>query len=172
MFRTPSSSTFCSTSLSHASRHLRSWTVPRGRYFLREGFAVPPPLSPATEPPCRPPPSAALLHFPRGTEYVALPDGTDRSLKVGLMLCGFEFLAQGTYYMLTEGLQIQFSENGGGTPGRGGAQSNKRPTLDLGSGHDLLVCEHEPLIRLCADSAEPAWDSLSLPLSLPLPTSN
>ena len=33
-------------------------------------------------------------------------------------------------------------------------------------------CEFEPHIGLYADSAEPAWDSLSLPLSLPLPCSH
>ena len=31
--------------------------------------------------------------------------------------------------------------------------------------------EFEPLIRLCADRRESAWDSLFLPLSLPLPCS-
>ena len=41
------------------------------------------------------------------------------------------------------------------------AQSVKYPTLDFGSGHDLTVHETEPCIRLCTDSAEPAWDSLS-----------
>ena len=41
------------------------------------------------------------------------------------------------------------------------AQSVKCPTLDLGSGHDLMVSEFEPRTGLCADSAEPAWDSLS-----------
>ena len=41
----------------------------------------------------------------------------------------------------------------------------------LGSGHDLMVCEFEPPVGLCADSVEPAGDSLSLPLSLPLPLS-
>ena len=49
------------------------------------------------------------------------------------------------------------------------AQSAKCPTLDFGSGHDLTVREIEPRVELCTDSAEPAWDSLSLPLSLPLP---
>ena len=44
------------------------------------------------------------------------------------------------------------------------AQSVKRLTLDLGSGHDLTVREFEPRVGLCADSAEPAWDSLSLSL--------
>ena len=46
------------------------------------------------------------------------------------------------------------------------AQLVKHPTLDFGSGHDLMVGELEPHIRLCADSEEPAWDSLSPPLSL------
>ena len=46
--------------------------------------------------------------------------------------------------------------------------SVKRQTLDFGSGHDLTVCEIEPHIGLCADSVEPAWDSLSLcPFRLP-----
>ena len=44
------------------------------------------------------------------------------------------------------------------------AQSVKHPTLDFGSGHDLMVCEIEPRIGLCTDSIEPAW--LSLPFSL------
>ena len=38
---------------------------------------------------------------------------------------------------------------------------------DFGSGRDLTVCKFEPCIRLCADSAEAAWDFLSLLLSLP-----
>ena len=42
------------------------------------------------------------------------------------------------------------------------AQSVKCPALDFGSGHDPTVGEIEPCIGLCADSAEPAWDSLSL----------
>ena len=45
------------------------------------------------------------------------------------------------------------------------AQSVKHPTLDFGSCHDLLVREFEPLVRLCADSEEPGWDSLSSSLS-------
>ena len=51
------------------------------------------------------------------------------------------------------------------------AQLVKHLTLNFGSGHDLTVHEMEPLIKLCADSMEPAWDSLSpsLSLSLPLP---
>ena len=47
----------------------------------------------------------------------------------------------------------------------------KRPTLDFGSGHDLTVRGVEPRIRLFTDSGEPAWDSLSLLLSLSLPNS-
>ena len=44
----------------------------------------------------------------------------------------------------------------------------KRLTLDLSSGHDLIVHGIEPHVRLCTDSMEPAWDSLSLSLSLSL----
>ena len=40
------------------------------------------------------------------------------------------------------------------------ARSVKQLTLDFGSGHDLTVCATEPRVGLCADSAEPAWDSL------------
>ena len=43
------------------------------------------------------------------------------------------------------------------------------PTLDFSSGHDLVVGEIEPLVGLCPDSVEPAWDSLSPSLSLSLP---
>ena len=35
------------------------------------------------------------------------------------------------------------------------AQSVEHPTLDFGSGHDLMVCEFEPRVGLCADSSEP-----------------
>ena len=49
------------------------------------------------------------------------------------------------------------------------AQSVKHPTLDLSSGRDLTARGFEPLIWLCADSAEPAWNSLSLPLSASSP---
>ena len=41
-------------------------------------------------------------------------------------------------------------------------------TLDFGSGRDLTVCEFKPCLGLCADGSEPASDSLSLSLSLPL----
>ena len=46
------------------------------------------------------------------------------------------------------------------------AQSVKHLTLDLGSGHDLMVHEFEPHIGLCADGSEPTWECLSLSLSL------
>ena len=45
----------------------------------------------------------------------------------------------------------------------GGSAGQADLTLDLGSGHDLLV------IGLCADSVEAAWDALSLPLYVPSP---
>ena len=63
------------------------------------------------------------------------------------------------------------------------AQLAKRPSLDLGSGHDLMVHEIEPawgsvltpwsllgILSLClsADSMESTWDSLSLFLPFPL----
>ena len=47
------------------------------------------------------------------------------------------------------------------------AQSVKCLILDLSSGHDLMVREMEPQVRLCAGSVEPAWDSLSPILSAP-----
>ena len=47
------------------------------------------------------------------------------------------------------------------------AQSLKRLTLDFSSGHVLAVCEFEPLVGVCTDSAEPARDSLSPSLSAP-----
>ena len=51
------------------------------------------------------------------------------------------------------------------------AQSVKHPTLDFGSDHDLMVHGIEPHMGLCADSMEPAWDSLSPSLST-LPSIN
>ena len=51
------------------------------------------------------------------------------------------------------------------------AQLVKCPTLASGSGHGLIVREIEPCVRLCADSVEPAWDSLFLfflPRALPV----
>ena len=50
------------------------------------------------------------------------------------------------------------------------AQLVKHLTLDFGSGHDPNGCEIEPHVGLCTGT-EPAWDSLSLPLSLPSPYS-
>ena len=47
------------------------------------------------------------------------------------------------------------------------AQPVKHLTLDFCSGRDLTIREFEPRIRLCGDSAGPAWDSLSLSLSAP-----
>ena len=49
-----------------------------------------------------------------------------------------------------------------------GGSVSKCPTLDFGSGHDLVVHRFEPHVGLHADSAELVWDSLSLSLSLPL----
>ena len=51
------------------------------------------------------------------------------------------------------------------------AQSVRHPALGFGLGHDLMVCEFESCAMLCADSAGPAWNSLSFPLFLPLPCS-
>ena len=48
------------------------------------------------------------------------------------------------------------------SPGTWVGQSVKHSTLDFGSGHDLTVHGFEPLIGLHLDSAELAWDSLSL----------
>ena len=47
-------------------------------------------------------------------------------------------------------------------------QSAKRLTLGLGSGYNLMVRGFKPRAGLCADGTEPAWDSVSLSLSLPL----
>ena len=44
------------------------------------------------------------------------------------------------------------------------AQSIKHQTiLDVGLGHDLMAREFELHVELCANSVEPAWDSLSAP---------
>ena len=42
----------------------------------------------------------------------------------------------------------------------------EHPTLGFGSGHGLMVRGFEPHVGLRADGLEPAWDSLSLSLSL------
>ena len=47
------------------------------------------------------------------------------------------------------------------------AQSLKCLTLDFHSDHDITVREFGLRIRPCADSLDPAWDSLSLSLSTP-----
>ena len=47
----------------------------------------------------------------------------------------------------------------------------ERPTLVFSSGHDLTVLEFKPRVRLCADSADPALDSLSHSLSVPVSVS-
>ena len=47
------------------------------------------------------------------------------------------------------------------------AQLVKFPTLDFGSGHDLMVHGFKPCVALCAESAEPAWNLLSFSLSAP-----
>ena len=44
------------------------------------------------------------------------------------------------------------------------AQSVKHPTLDSSSSHNLMVLGFKPQVGFCADSTEPAWDSLSLSL--------
>ena len=49
------------------------------------------------------------------------------------------------------------------------AQSVKRPTLGLGSSHDLTVREFETWVGFCTHSSEPALAALSLPLSAPPP---
>ena len=45
----------------------------------------------------------------------------------------------------------------------------KNLTLDLSSGHDLMVSELEPHMGLCTDGLELAWDSVS-PSLCPSPT--
>ena len=44
----------------------------------------------------------------------------------------------------------------------------KRLTLGFVLGHDFEVRGFEPRVGLCANSAEPAWDSLPLSLCPPL----
>ena len=51
------------------------------------------------------------------------------------------------------------------------AQWVKHLTLDFCSGYDLKVHEMERRVGFYTDSAEPAWDSLSPSLPLPLPLS-
>ena len=54
----------------------------------------------------------------------------------------------------------------------GAARLVKCPTLGLGSSHDLTVCGIKPCVGLCADSAGPAWDSLSASLPCTLSQKN
>ena len=51
------------------------------------------------------------------------------------------------------------------------AQSVKHLALDFGSGQDLMVRGSETPIKLFTDGEKSAWDFLSLPVSLPLPSS-
>ena len=64
---------------------------------------------------------------------------------------------------------VYFKLNAPGRQGAWVAQSLKHLTLGFSSGHDLMVHEFEPHIGFCADSVEPAWDSLS-PSLCPSPT--
>ena len=48
------------------------------------------------------------------------------------------------------------------------AQLVERLALGFSSGHGLMVCAFEPRIRLCADSVQPAWDSLPVPRAFSL----
>ena len=48
------------------------------------------------------------------------------------------------------------------------AQLAKCMTLDFGSGHDRMVHGIKLCFGLCADSTEPAWNSLSAPPLLSL----
>ena len=64
------------------------------------------------------------------------------------------------------GVRQHNREGLGALGGTGVAQLGKGPTLDFHSGH-LMVCGFEPHVGLCAGSAKPAWNALSL--SLPLP---
>ena len=50
------------------------------------------------------------------------------------------------------------------TLGFGSGHNLRFPSL--GSGHDLTFLEFKPRVGLCVGSVEPAWDSLSLSLSL------
>ena len=63
--------------------------------------------------------------------------------------------------------QFSHLDNEEGLGGAWVAQSVKSLALDFGSGRDLTVRGFEPCVGLCADRAEPAWDSLSPSLSAP-----
>lgn len=55
-----------------------------------------------------------------------------------------------------------------------GGSVGRRLTLDVNSGHDLLVCGFESRDGVCGDSTEPAWFSATLNpcVSLSLPKQN
>ena len=63
---------------------------------------------------------------------------------------------------------VYFKLNAPGRQGAWVAQSLKHLTLGFSSGHDLTVYEFKPRIGLCTESAEHAWDTLSLSLLLSL----
>ena len=68
---------------------------------------------------------------------------------------------------LNYGLECKWTSKKERKRGAWMAQLVKRPTLDFGSGHDSAVVGIKPHIRLCTESVEPAWDSVSP--SLPAP---
>ena len=71
---------------------------------------------------------------------------------------------QNTYFYFTDifpGHQVQWVHRKY-LRGAWAVQLIKHPTLGFGSGHDLQLREIKSHIRVCADSVETAWDSLSL----------
>ena len=62
-------------------------------------------------------------------------------------------------FLKTNACSLKTKRTGTGAPG--GAPSVKHLTLGFSSGHDLMVRGFKPRVGLCADSVEPAWDSLS-----------
>ena len=89
---------------------------------------------------------------------------------VGFWICVFKGATRFSD-VNAEGVK-QSSEMGFGLEvGKGGAWVAllvKHPSVDFSSGHDLMAHEIDPGVRLFTDSAEPAWDSLSLSPSLSL----
>ena len=76
----------------------------------------------------------------------------------------------GRWTMATMQMRAAWGKQDSRQEGRGAwvTQLVQHPTLEFGSGHDLKVCEFKPHVKLCADSVEPAWDSMSPSLSAPL----
>ena len=74
---------------------------------------------------------------------------------VGEQVFGGEFLKANERQCSLAGKNTGSREGPGGSVGY---------MSDFGSGDDLRVRGFEPRVRLCADSTEPAWDSLSLSL--------